>query len=847
MPETIQPRAITDEVRDSYLDYAMSVIVSRALPDVRDGLKPVHRRILYAMHELGLRPTARFRKSAAVVGAVLGQYHPHGDLPVYDAMVRMAQPWSLRYLLIDGQGNMGSIDGDSPAAMRYTEARLGRIGDAILADIEKHTVPFADNYDRTKTEPTVLPSVLPNLLMNGTVGIAVGMATNIPPHNLHEVVNALSRLARNPRATVEDLLEDVHGPDFPTGGNVYGASDIAAAYATGKGPIVMRATAEIVEEKDGAFRILVTEIPYQVNKASLLEEIAEGVRTKRLAGIRDLRDESDKDGIRVVIELKRDAVPKKVLNQLFAHTSLQRTFHVNLLALVDGIQPRVLTLKGLLEQFLEHRRVVVRRRSEFDLARARERAHILEGLTKALDHIDAVIDAIKKSATKEDAHQNLKKKFVLSDAQATAILEMRLQTLAGLERKKVDDELKEKRRIIKELTELLGDAKRITEVVVAELKSLADRFGDARRTKVVSQPVGEFKVEDLIPDEDTVITVTVGGYVKRLPITTYRVQRRGGKGVIGMTTKEEDTVDTLLVTRTHADVFFFTNRGRVFAAKAYDLPPTARAAKGQALQNFLSLGSDEKVTAVLALPKGTIAARQKTSHSAQRVSRGGTGTTQQGPPGGFLVMVTRQGTVKRVPLAEFATVRRSGLIAIRLKSGDTLDWVARSNGSDHIMLVTKRGQSIRFKETDARALGRPAAGVRGMRLKARGDEIIGMTRIPNDLKGTDAHVLVLTEHGYGKRTSLSAYKVQRRGGSGIKTANVTPKTGPVIGMVLTPASAPPESTLIVTSAKGQVIRLPLQSVSILGRSTQGVRVMRLEEKDTIASFTTLVELNRGFS
>lgn len=827
MPETIRPRVITDEVRDSYLDYAMSVIVARALPDVRDGLKPVHRRILYAMHTMGLRPTARFRKSAAVVGTVLGQYHPHGDLSVYDAMIRMAQPWSLRYLLVDGQGNMGSIDGDSPAAMRYSEARLGRLGDTMLADIEKQTVTFVGNYDQTRQEPTVLPSILPNLLVNGTVGIAVGMATNIPPHNLREVVHALARLARNPRATVEDLLEDIHGPDFPTGGSIYGVSDIAAAYATGKGPIVMRATAEIVEEKDGGFRILVTEIPYQVNKSALLEEIADGVRVKRLEGIRDLRDESDKDGVRVVIELKRDAVPKKVLNQLFAHTALQRTFHVNLLALVDGIQPRVLTLKGILEHFLEHRRTVVRRRSEFDLARARERAHILDGLTKALDHIDAVIDTIRKSATKEDAHQNLKKKFSFSDAQATAILDMRLQTLAGLERKKVEDELKEKRRMIKELTELLGDSKRITETVVTELRALAERFGDERRTKVVAQPVGEFKVEDLIPDEDTVITVTAGGYVKRLPITTYRVQRRGGKGVIGMTTKEADSVDTLLVTRTHADVLFFTNLGRVFAAKAYDLPLASRAAKGQALQNFLNLGAEEKVTAVLALPKDTVQqTRQKAPSSKHHTA-------------GYLTMVTRRGTVKRVPLAEFASVRRSGLIAIRLKSGDTLGWVARSHGSDHIMMVTQKGQSIRFKETDARPLGRSAAGVRGMRLKARGDEIIGITLISNDLKGGDAHVLVLTEHGYGKRTLLSAYKVQRRGGSGVKTAKVTAKTGPVVGMTLTPASAPAASTLIVTSAKGQVIRLPLQSVSILGRSTQGVRVMRLEEKDTVASFTTL--------
>ncbi len=833
MPETIQPRVITDEVRESYLDYAMSVIIARALPDVRDGLKPVHRRILYAMRDLGLRPTGRLRKSAAVVGEVLGKYHPHGDMSVYDAMIRLAQPWSLRYLLVEGQGNVGSIDGDAPAAMRYTEARLGRLGDVMLADIDRETVPFVDNYDRTRTEPAVLPSALPNLLVNGTVGIAVGMATNMPPHNLGEVVGALTHLAKNPRATVEDLLQYVHGPDFPTGGLVYGARDIAAVYATGKGPIVTRARAEIVEEKGDDVRIVVSEIPFQVNKSSLLEEIAAGVREKRLEGIRDLRDESDKDGIRIVIELKRDAVPRKVLNQLFAHSSLQRTFHVNLLALVDGIQPRVLTLKALLEQFLDHRRTVVTRRSEYDLRRAKERTHILEGLVRALEHIDAVIATIKRSETREDAHKNLMQQFKLSDVQATAILEMRLQTLAGLERKNVERELVEKRRLVRELTDLLGSPKKIIGVVVAELESLQKQFGDARRTEVVARPIGEFSAEDLVPDEDTVITVTSAGYVKRMPIAAYRVQRRGGKGVIGMTTKEEDTVETLLVTRAHADVLFFTNLGRVFAAKAYDLPLASRAAKGQALQNFLSLGAGEKVTAVLALPKGTVQPRGERGSSRSRT-----------PAGDFLVMVTRQGTVKRVPLAEFASVRRSGLVVIRLHSGDTLDWVARSRGSDQVMLVTSKGQAIRFKETDVRPMGRPAAGVKGMRLR-RGDEIIGMTLIPAELKGTDVHVLVLTEHGYGKRTVLSAYKIQRRSGSGIKTANVTSKTGPVVGMALTPATVDQEATVIVTSAKGQVIRVPLNSISVLGRSTQGVRVMRLDAEDTLASFTTFSSAGRG--
>ncbi|TSC71935.1 MAG: DNA gyrase subunit A [Parcubacteria group bacterium Gr01-1014_38] len=825
MAETIQPRVITDEVRESYLDYAMSVIVSRALPDVRDGLKPVQRRILYAMHDMGLRAGGRFRKSAAVVGEVLGRYHPHGDLPVYEAMARLTQSFSLRHPLVDGQGNWGSTE-DAPAAMRYTEARLSRLGELMLADIERETVTFAENYDRTKEEPTVLPGVLPNLLVNGTVGIAVGMATNIPPHNLREVIDALVHLAKNPRATIEDLLEYIQGPDFPTGGIVYGARDIAAAYATGKGPIVTRAKTEIVDEKDGEFRILVTEIPFQVNKAALLEEIADGVRAKRLEGIRDLRDESDKEGTRVVIELKRDAVPNKVLNQLFAHTALQRTFHVNLLALVNGIEPRVLTLKGLLEQFLEHRRVVVRRRGEYDLTRAKERAHILEGITKALDHIDAVVATIKKSETKEEAHANLRKKFGLSDAQATAILEMRLQTLAGLERKAVQDELGAKRRLVRELTELLGSPKQITGVVVDELLNLRKRFGEERRTAVTPQPVGEFRMEDLIPDEDTVVMVTTGGYVKRLPVTAYRVQRRGGKGVIGMTTKEADAVDTLFVTRTHADILFFTNLGHVFAAKAYDLPLASRMAKGQALPNFLSLTSGEKVTAVLALPKGTM----------QRPKAKGKGALAVSP--GFLIMVTRRGTVKRVPLAEFANVRRSGLIAIRLHQGDALDWVARSGGADQMMLVTARGQSVRFKEGDVRPMGRPAAGVRAVRLK-RGDDAIGMARIPGDVQANQVHVLILTEHGFGKRTLLSAYKVQRRAGSGIKTAQVTSKTGPLVGMALTPAVVGEDATIIVTSAKGQVIRVPINSIRILGRATQGVRVMRLEGGDSIASFTML--------
>ncbi|MDO8511661.1 MAG: DNA gyrase subunit A [bacterium] len=816
MPETITPREISEEMQQSYLDYAMSVIVARALPDVRDGFKPVHRKILYAMNEMGLRANSRFRKSATVVGEVLGKYHPHGDIAVYDTMARMTQEWSMRYQLINGQGNFGSIDGDSPAAMRYTEAKLAKISEEMLRDIDKETVLFVDNYDSTRKEPSVMPAAFPNLLVNGTVGIAVGMATNIPPHNLSEVIDAIVHLSENPDANVEDLLQFVKGPDFPTGGFIFNKQDIAHAYATGKGGMVTRAKAEIEEVKEGEFKIIVTEIPYQVNKSTLLEEIANGVKEKRLDGIKDLRDESDKDGIRVVIELKRDAYPKKVLNQLFVHTQLQKSFHLNMLALVDGIQPKVLTLKAVLECFLDHRKVVIRKRSEYELRKAKDRAHILEGLTKALDHINEVIETIKKSATKEIAHANLVKKFRLSELQAAAILEMRLSTLAGLERKKIEDELAEKRRLIASLEDLLKSPKKILGIVISELLEIKKNFGDERRTKVVAGPVGEFSTEDLVPDEDTVLTVTAGGYVKRLPIDTYKVQGRGGKGVIGMTTKEEDSVEQIIVTRTHSDALFFTNSGKVFASKVHELPPSSRTAKGQALQNFLSLKSEEKVTAVLALPKDTKAK--------------------------FLVMVTASGTIKKVAIEEFEHVRRSGLIAIRLEPGDHLDWVFPSNGKDEIMVVTAKGKGIRFKETDVRPMGRPAAGVRGIKM-SKDDTLIGMTVIPQELKAKDAHVLVLMEHGYGKRASLTAFKVQHRGGSGIKTANVTPKTGKVVGMKLIPASEK-EASVIVTSAKGQVIRVPIASVPILGRATQGVRIMRLDGDEKVATFTTFVTVER---
>ncbi len=808
----VEPQPIVKEMRKSYLDYAMSVIVARALPDVRDGLKPVHRRILYAMWSIGLRAGAKFRKSATVVGEVLGKYHPHGDTAVYDSMVRMAQNFSLRYTLVRGQGNFGSMDGDRAAAMRYTEAKLSPISEELIFDIEKNTVDFTPNFDGSHKEPRVMPAKLPNLLLNGTMGIAVGMATNIPPHNLRELIQAINHLIDNPELTTEDLTQFVKGPDFPTGGIIYNQKDILHAYTTGRGGIVMRGRAEIKEDKSGMFKIIITELPYQVNKANLVEKIADLVKDKKLEGIRDLRDESDKEGVRVVVDLKRDAYPKKILNSLYKHTQLQETFHVNMLALIDGIQPKVLNLKIVLEEYIKHREIVVRRRTQFDLDKAKDRAHILEGLMIALNKIDAVIKIIKASKDKEVAKVNLIKKFKLSERQAIAILEMKLQSLANLEKLKIEDELKEKKKIIKELEAILKSRKKIQEIIKKEINDLNDKFGDDRKTQVVSHGVQDISVEDLVPNEETMIMMTRDGYIKRLSPDTFKVQGRGGKGVIGLSTKEEDMVEFLFTTMTHSDILFFTTRGRVFQLKAYEIPQASRTAKGQAIVNFLQLPTEEKVTSVLPLDK---IAKSK-----------------------FLFFATEKGLVKKVKLEAFANVRRSGLIAIKIKDGDELIWVKPTKGDDYILLVTANGQAIRFKEKDVRDMGRSAAGVRGVRLK-KDDILVGMGVIKNDKEKLKKYqILSIMEKGFGKRTALNMYKVQGRGGSGIKTAKVTPKTGKLINAFIVNSETMKEKDIIIISEKGQLIRLPFKTVNQSGRDTQGVRLMRFKEiGDNVACVT----------
>lgn len=806
----IEPQPIVEEMRQSYLDYAMSVIVSRALPDVRDGLKPVHRRILYAMWTLGLRPQSKFRKSATVVGEVLGKYHPHGDVAVYDSLVRMAQDFSLRYPLIHGQGNFGSMDGDGAAAMRYTETKLAGISEEMLSDIEKNTVKFIPNYDGSQTEPTVLPSELPNLLINGAMGIAVGMATNIPPHNITEVCQSIIYLLENPQASVDDLMKFVKGPDFPTGAAIYDASEIKKAYATGKGAIVTRANAEIMEDREGRYKIIVTEIPYQVNKAGILEKIAQLVRDKKIEGIKDLRDESsERDGVRVVIELKKDAYPKKILNQLYEYTQLQETFHVNLLALVDGIQPRVLTLKMVLEEYIKHRETVVRRRTEYDLEKARDRAHILEGLKQALLHINQVIETIKKSRDREDAKINLIKKFKLTERQTNAILDMRLHQLASLERMKVEQELKEKLELIKELESILRSIKKIRDIIKKELSRLIEKYGDERKTKVVAHGVKEFSQEDLVPNEPIIVVLTRDGYLKSLPPDTFRTQERGGKGVLGLTTKEQDVVEHFFATTTHSNILFFTTKGRVYQLKGFDVPKGSRTSKGQAIVNFLQLAPQEKISS--ALPLSDLEDAK------------------------CLVMVTRRGSVKRVDIGDFENVRQSGLIAIKLKKDDELEWVKPSSGKDEVVLVTEHGQSIRFREKDVRIMGRNAAGVRGIRLK-KDDKVVGMDIIDQALISL-GQLLVVMSNGYGKRTSLKQYKIQSRGGSGVKTAKVTKKTGNIISAMVVNSKVL-EEDLIIISDKGQVIRLPIKTISVTGRATQGVRLMKFKEaQDSVASAT----------
>ena len=800
----ISEQPIVEEMQQSYLDYAMSVIVSRALPDVRDGLKPVHRRILYAMWTLGLKPSAKFRKSATVVGEVLGKYHPHGDSAVYESMVRMAQDFSLRNPLVNGQGNFGSMDGDGAAAMRYTEAKLAKIAEEMLETIEKETVDFRDNYDGTIQEPVVLPAKLPNLLLNGTLGIAVGMATNIPPHNLGELCNGISAMLDNENIDVGELIKFVKGPDFPTGGIIYNKADIKQAYATGKGGIVIRAVTDIEEAKSGMNTIIVSEIPYQVNKADLVAKIAELVKDKKIEGIKDLRDESDKDGVRVVIELKRDTYPQKILNRLFKLTQLQTTFHVNMLALVDGIQPRVLTLKSVFEEFIKHRKDVIKRRTEFDLARARARAHILEGLVKAIDIIDKIIKLIKKSKDKDEARVKLMKQFKFTELQTNAILEMRLHQLANLEQQKLEDELKEKKAWIKELENILGSTKKVIRIIKDELEEIKEKYDDGRRTKIVSSGVDTFSQEDLIPNEGMVVMITRDGYIKRLSPDNFKTQSRGGKGVVGLTTKEEDQISMFFTGNTHSDILFFTTRGRVFQLKGYDIPSASRTAKGSSLVNFLQISGEEKINAVLSLDE------IKTNK--------------------YIVMVTRKGTIKKVDINDLSNVRRSGLIAIKLNEGDSLRWVKPSNGKDDIALVSKLGQAIRFKEEGVRPMGRSAAGVRGIRLK-EGDKVVGMGIVdPEQEKNTT--LIVVTSNGYGKQSPIKEYKQQSRGGSGIKTANVTKKTGEIVGsMVLDNQVLEIKKDLMAISSNGQTIRLPLKSISKLGRATQGVRLMRFKEKD----------------
>ena len=804
-PKGILARSISAEMKDSYLDYAMSVITARALPDVRDGLKPVHRRILYTMHQMGLHAGAKFRKCAAVIGDVMGKYHPHGDSAIYDALVVMAQDFRTRYPLVIPQGNFGSIDGDPPAAMRYTEAKMSRTAGELLRDLDKDTVAWRANYDGTRKEPAVLPAIAPNLLLNGTLGIAVGMATNIPPHNLGELVGAITHLIDDKNATNDDLLQYIKGPDFPTGGIIFGAKDIEHAYGSGKGGVVTRGEAEIVEGKKGETQIVITSIPYRVNKADLITNIANLVRDKKLEGIKGLRDESAKD-IRIVVDLKGTAHPQKVLNFLYKHTALEDTFHFNMVALDDGV-PRTFSLKGILEKFVEHRRTVVVRRTEFDLRAAEAREHILLGLKKALDHIDKIIKLIRAAKDAPAAHVALMKEFRFSDKQATAILEMRLQKLAGLERQKVLDELAEVQKTIADLKALLASPKKILGVIKTELNELNEKYGDERKTRVVKQGAKSISVEDLIPEEESVLVLSSGGYLKRTNPAEYKKQKRGGVGVIDLNTKEEDFVTTLLTANTHSDVLFFSDRGKVYQTKMYDVPEGRRATRGKSIMNFLPLAGDERVNSVLAVPK-----------DAKSES---------------LVLVTRAGTIKRMTAESFRDVRRSGIIAIRLDEGDQLIAAFFVGSGDDISIASAKGQSIRFKASTVREMGRTAGGVRGIKL-GKGDHVVGAGGIPKG--AADGALLAVSENGYGKRTELAEYKAQGRGGSGVKTFKVTTKTGP---LMITKVVYEDDEEVVAISKRGQVIRVDIKEIPTLGRQTQGVRIMKLREGDSLASFVCL--------
>lgn len=799
-------RKIVDEMESSYLEYAMSVIVSRALPDVRDGLKPVHRRILHAMNEIGLRSSGSFRKSAAVVGEVLAKYHPHGDSAVYDSMVRMAQDFSMRYPLVRGQGNFGSIDGDSPAAMRYTEAKMEKITDEMMGDIDKETVKWRDNYDGRYKEPTVLPTKLPQLLLNGTTGIAVGMATSIPPHNLGEVVDAVIHLSKNPEATIEDLMEYIKGPDFPTGGIVYNIEDIKTTYLTGRGGMVVRARTEIIEKKGGKFVILVSEIPYQVNKANLIGKIADLVRDKKVVGITDIRDESNKDGLRVVIELKKDSYPKKILNQLFKYTQLQSSFNMNMIALVDEIQPHLLDLKQVLEHFIDHRKVVITRRTEFELKQAKARAHILEGLKIALDNIDAVIKTIRASETKEIALDALMTKFKLTEEQGKAILEMRLQTLAGLERQKIEDELAEKLALISKLEAILADTTKVLKIMQDELAEIKEKYADERRTEVVAHAIDSISRKDTIPNEPVIVMLSRENYIKRVDVGSFKAQKRGGKGIIGGTTKEEDEIKMVRYSHNHDELLYFTNQGRVFRLPVYEIPKVSRTAKGQAIVNLLQLQKDEVVTAIL----------QNTNGKFEEE---------------YLIMATKHGTIKKTATKDFENVRKSGLIAIRLREGDSLEWVKEVSKENEVIIVSHEGKCIRFNEKDVRDMGRASIGVRGIKLKSN-DSVVEMDIVKNP---EETELLVIMENGLGKMTKITNYRFQGRGGTGVKTANITTKTGKVVGAKTIAKNT--NGDLIIISKSGQVIRLHSSNIPSQGRATQGVYLMRMKPSDKVASIS----------
>jgi len=802
--ERIVPVSIEEQMRESYLRYAMSVIIDRALPDVRDGLKPVQRRILYSMHELGMRSNRPHRKSARIVGEVIGKYHPHGDAAIYDAMVRMAQDFNYRYMLVDGHGNFGSIDGDPPAAMRYTEVRLTSFAEEMLRDLEKDTVDFVPNFDDTLEQPAVLPSRVPNLLVNGASGIAVGMATNIPPHNLGEIIDGLVMLIDNPDASINDLQKVIKGPDFPTGGLIIGREGINEAYATGKGRIQMRARVQLEQMTNGKTRIVISELPYMVNKASLIEKIAELVRDKRVDGITDLRDESDRDGLRVAIEVRRDVNPHIVLNHLYKHTQLQETFGVIMLALVDG-EPKILNLKEVLGHYLEHQREVVTRRTRFELRKAEERAHILEGYRIALDNLDEIINLIRKSANDQEAKEGLMTRFGLTEKQAVAILDMQLRRLTGLEREKIEAEYVELLKKIARYKEILADIKEVDAIIREELLEIKERFGDSRRTEIVSGST-DIEIEDLVADEDIVVTLTHQGYIKRMPVSSYRNQRRGGRGVTALTTREEDFVEHLFITSTHSHIVFFTNKGKIYRLKGYDIPEASRQARGVALINLVPIEPEERVQTVYAV--------------------------KDYGNGEYVVMATKMGRVKKTALDEFNSPR-AGLIGIVLEEGDELVGVKLTQGDEEIILVTKEGMSIRFNETEVRPMGRAAMGVKAITLNP-GDEVVGM-----NVAVPDGQLLVVTEKGYGKRTSLEEYRAQGRGGKGIKAINKTERTGGVVGVKVVSE----EDELMLITQGGIMIRQSVADIPLFGRNTQGVKLMRLEEDERVVAVALVAGKN----